>query len=337
MPDQAPSRSRTQSADARVPTVPTDPRVTVIRHNVFIKQNLPSPDGARPNLLADGFPDSGPGSSDRYEIYGNFFFHNDGDALFQGSGRIHFHDNLLVDSKHPAVRLTAHQGKTVIDAFVYDNTIYDTASGISFGAAPSGQKLVTGNAIFSPAPLSGVTGGVDNVTGAVADAASHVVSPSKILGQMDFYPKAGSKLKGAAVDLSAAKGDTDYDRDFNGTQRDFSYRGAYQGEGTNPGWKPDATLKGTTGSAGGGGSGGSGGSAGTAGSGGSAGSAGSAGSGGASSGGGAPSGGAPSGGAGHGGAGDDGGCGCRAAGGRPASALGALFALGLLGWARRRR
>ena len=324
-----------QQAD--VPTVPTDPRVTVIRHNVFIKQNLPSPDGARPNLLADGFPDSGPGSSDRYEIYGNFFFHNDGDALFQGSGRIHFHDNLLVDSKHPAVRLTAHQGKTVIDAFVYDNTIYDTASGISFGAAPSGQKLVTGNAIFSPAPLSGVTGGVDNVTGAVADAASHVVSPSKILGQMDFYPKAGSKLKGAAVDLSAAKGDTDYDRDFNGTQRDFSYRGAYQGEGTNPGWKPDATLKGTTGSAGGGGSGGSGGGAGTAGSGGSAGSAGSAGSGGASSGGGAPSGGAPSGGAGHGGAGDDGGCGCRAAGGRPASALGALFALGLLGWARRRR
>jgi hypothetical protein len=51
-----------QQAD--VPAVPTDDRVTIIRHNVFIKQDLPSPDGARPNLLADGFPDSGPGSQD---------------------------------------------------------------------------------------------------------------------------------------------------------------------------------------------------------------------------------------------------------------------------------
>ncbi len=247
-----------QQAD--VPSVPTDKRVTIIRHNVFIKQNLPSPDGARPNLLADGFPASGPGSDDHYEIYGNFFFHNDGDALFQGNGRIHFHDNLLVDSKFPAVRLAAHQGKTVIDALVYDNTIYDTASGISFGSAPSGQKLVAGNAIFSPQPLSGVTGAIDNVTGTVADAPSYVVSPSKTLGQMDFFPKPGSKLKAAAVDLSSVKADVDFDRDFNGTQRDFTYRGAYQGEGTNPGWKPDATLKGTTGSGGtgGGGSGGAG-------------------------------------------------------------------------------
>ncbi|MCE7891101.1 MAG: BMC domain-containing protein [Sorangiineae bacterium PRO1] len=60
---------------------------------------------------------------------------------------------------------------------------------------------------------------------------------------MDFYPKSGSALKGSAIDLSSVKADTDYDRDFNGTVRDFTYRGAYQGEGTNPGWSPDATLK----------------------------------------------------------------------------------------------
>ncbi|MBK8995908.1 MAG: hypothetical protein IPM35_09200 [Myxococcales bacterium] len=324
-----------QQAD--VPSVPTDKRVTIIRHNVFIKANLPSPDGARPNLLADGFPDSGPGADDHYEIYGNFFFHNDGDALFQGNGRVHFHDNLLVDSKHPAVRLTAHQGKTVIDAFVYDNTIYDTASGISFGSAPSGQKLVAGNAIFSAQPLSGVTGAVDNVTAAVTEAVNYVVAPSKTLGQMDFYPKSGSALKGSAIDLSSVKADTDYDRDFNGTARDFTYRGAYQGEGTNPGWSPDATLKTGGGSGGTSGSGGNGGGSGAGGA-----SSGGASSGGASSGG-ASSGGASSGGASSGGAGagsasdDDGGCGCRSArrdaGRLPGWALSAL----ILGWARRRR
>ena len=321
-----------QQAD--VPSVPSEKRVTVIRHNVFIKQNLPSPDGARPNLLADGFPDSGPGSSDHYEIYGNFFFHNDGDALFQGNGRIHFHDNLLVDSMHPAVRITAHQGKTVIDALVYDNTIYDTATGVSFGAAPSGTSLVVGNAVFSPQPMSGVSGAKDNVTGSVAEAAGYVQKPGKLLGQMDFFPKAGGGLKGTPVDLSGASADVDYDRDFNGTQRDFTYRGAYQGEGTNPGWIPDATLKplgGTSGAGGSSGGGGGGGGAGT----------GAQGGGGGASGGGASSGGASSGGTSSGGSsgsdsGDEGGCGCRSA--RARADLGAwLLAAAVVALGRRRR
>ena len=88
---------------ADVSQVPTDKRVTIVRHNVFIKSNNPSPSGARPNLLIDGPPDSGPGSDDHVEIYGNFFLHNDDDALFQGNGRLHIHDNIFVDSKKAAV------------------------------------------------------------------------------------------------------------------------------------------------------------------------------------------------------------------------------------------
>jgi MYXO-CTERM domain-containing protein len=275
-----------QQAD--VPTVPTDDRVTIIRHNVFIKQDLPSPDGLRPNLLTDGFPDSGPGSNDHYEIYGNFFFHNDGDALFQGNGRLHIHDNVFVDSKNPAIRLVNHSGKTVIDALVYNNTIYDTAVGISFGNAPSGTSFVNANAIFSVSAIAGFTAGTDNVTGAVADAPSYFANPGKTLGQMDFFPVSGSALKGAAYDLSSVAADADYDRDFNGTQKDFTYRGAYQGEGKNPGWALSAEPKPLPGAAGAGGgagspSGGGGGpstggspSSGGAGVGGSAGSAGSA-------------------------------------------------------------
>lgn len=321
--------------ESDVPSVPKEPRVTVIRHNVFIKSDLPSPDGARPNLLADGFPDSGPGSTDHYEIYGNFFFHNESDALFQGNGRIHFHDNVLVDSKYAAVHLVDHSGKTLIDALVYNNTIYDTASGISIGGTPSGQLWVAGNAIFSPQPLSGASGALENVTAAVSEAATYVNQPSKTLGQMDFFPKAGSPLKGSGLDLSKAAADADYDRDFNGTQKDFSYRGAYQGEGKNPGWALDATLKSANGSAG---SGGASGSAGTGtGGGGTAGSA----SGGAPTGGAAGS--TSGGGAGVNGTGgasaessDDGGCGCRAAKDRPSLVVWALVAFGLAG-ARRRR
>ncbi|MFW5740268.1 MAG: hypothetical protein ACOC1F_07870, partial [Myxococcota bacterium] len=50
--------------------MPTGPSSTIIRHNVFIKTDRPSPSGDRPNLLVGGFPDTGPGADDLYEIYG---------------------------------------------------------------------------------------------------------------------------------------------------------------------------------------------------------------------------------------------------------------------------
>src|SRR6516162_10453302 len=69
--------------------------------NVFIKDDRPSRDGDRPNLLVGGFPDSGPGSHDLYQIYGNLLVHNTREALFQGSGRISFHDNILAAGNRP--------------------------------------------------------------------------------------------------------------------------------------------------------------------------------------------------------------------------------------------
>ncbi len=333
-----------QQAD--VPQVPTDPRVTVIRHNVFLKSDNPSPDGARPNLLVDGPPDTGPGSQDRVEIYGNLFVHNDDDALFQGNGRLHIHDNVFVDSLNPAIRLTNHAGKTVIEALVYNNTIYDVATGVQFSSAPSGPSLVAGNAIFSPNPLSGtLPSQADNVSDAVANAGNYVVMPSKLLGQMDFYPKSGSALSGSAIDLSSASGDQDYDRDFNGTQKSFAYRGAYSGQGTNPGWqladdhKPLGSSGGASGAAGApSGGAASGGSAGLAGGGAANGGAanGGAGNGGAGNGGAAGLAGGASGGAASGDSGEGGGCGCRSSR-TPTGSAWLWAALGALVALRRRR
>ena len=53
---------------------------------------------------------------------------------------------------------------------------------------------------------------------------------------MDFFPRPG-RVTGPSLDMSRFTSHTDYNRDFNGTVKgDFQFRGAYAGEGTNPGW-----------------------------------------------------------------------------------------------------
>ena len=287
--------------------LPTNPTTTIIRNNVFIKNDAPSPDGDRPNLLVGGFPASGPGSMDRYEIYGNFFFHNPRESLLQVSGRVTIHDNVFVDVTGTAILAQDHDLPLEL-AYVYNNTIYAAGSGIHFGSLARQGDAVAGNLVFAATPIGGTIGTQrDNVTDAVANAAQYVNAPSVMLGQMDFYPRAGSAAKGTALDLSTFAPDTDFDRDFNGTPKGSPalYRGAYAGEGTNPGWMLGASIK-----QGGGASPPDGGS----------------GSGGAS--------GSGTGGAGGGVAGGDSGCGCHLA---PGNDSGVAWILILAAVVRRRR
>ena len=86
-----------QNSFPDIPGMPGGPTSTIIRNNVFIKNDQPSPDGDRPNVLVSGFPATGAGSLNIYEIYGNYFLHNRREALFQGSGRISLHDNIFID------------------------------------------------------------------------------------------------------------------------------------------------------------------------------------------------------------------------------------------------
>lgn len=231
------------------PTVegmPTTPSVTVIRHNVFIKTDRESPDGDRPNLLVGGFPDSGAGSEDRYEIYGNFFFHNPRESLLQASGRVSVHDNVLVDVAGTAMLLQNHD-LPLRQAWIYNNTIYAAGTGIQLGsAAPQGDAVV-GNLVFASTPIGGsIADQRDNLVDAVANAGAYVANPSLALGEMDFYPLAG-QCQGAAMDLSAFSADAAWELDFNGTAKGgHTFRGAYAGEGENPGWQLDADIKDAT-------------------------------------------------------------------------------------------
>jgi len=306
-------------AHAALPDVAA-PR-TIIRHNVFLKDDTASPDGARPNLLVGGPPPSGPGAGALVEIYGNVFVHNGAESLVQATGRVTIHDNLFVDASDVALRLQTHEGFPLINARVYDNTFYAANRAIYFANAATEGDLVTGNLIFATAGIEGEAKGIgDNIIEGVAAASDYVTTPALKLGDMDFYPRAG-KAQTTPIDPAVFADDTDHACDFNGTGRkDFAFRGAYAGEGKNPGWKPAEAVKvaincASGGGAGGGGAGGSG------------------------------SGGAPSGAGGAGGEGffpyapddDRSGCGCRTA--PSASFVGApiFAALGLGLLARRRR
>jgi hypothetical protein len=228
-----------------IAAMPAGPNRTIIRNNVFLKDDTPPETGGRPNVLVGPFPSSGPGSSDLYEIYGNFFFYNPYESLFQGSGRMTIHDNVFVGAGagNAAVYLTDHNG-TLQYATVYNNTIYGSADGIAFATQPRSYGLAAGNLIFSDRPIY-VCGGCtisvlrDNVTAAVAGAGQYVTQPSTTLGAMDFYPRTDcTACSGSALGLSSVTGDSHYALDFNGASKgSWTWRGAYAGAGANPGWR----------------------------------------------------------------------------------------------------
>lgn len=230
--------------------MPQGDRVTYIRHNVFIKQaNAATGDDARPNLLVGAFPPSGVGANDRYEIYGNLFFENQSgtEPLFQGEGYVLFHDNVLVNSYGGSgVLIRPHNGLVRITE-VFRNTVLTEGIGISITGAQLSQR-VEGNVVFAngmPAIMGGTA--TENVQGTLLDAADALVDPTPMLGQLDAYPSAEGTIRGAALDWSAYTDAADIGEDFNGDPRDGTWRGAYAGAGTNPGWRLAAEIKPPTG------------------------------------------------------------------------------------------
>jgi hypothetical protein len=223
--------------------MPTTPQKTIIRHNVFMKGTLPNESGPRPNLLLGHFPSAGNGSEDFYEVYGNFFFGNPRESLIQSEGRVVIHDNIFVNCPWSAVYLADHNA-TLDIAYVYNNTFYSVERGIRFGSAARVDHQVVGNLIFGNDGVVGqVTNAVDNVFDSTANADQYVNNPSLVLGQMDFHPLSG-QAQGAPLDLSGFTSHEDFDLDFNGASKGArTFRGAYAGEGTNPGWQLDAEIK----------------------------------------------------------------------------------------------
>jgi hypothetical protein len=216
---------------------------TIIRHNTFSKEtgSLPGAD-VRSNLLVGHWSLSGPGSSDIYQIYGNLFYENPYESLFQGEGNLTFHDNLLVNRTSDAVRIQPHNS-VPRRIEIFNNTVVAGLNGIRIsGADPAYPQRVVGNAVFAGTPLTGGQQS-NNVTSTYAAASTYLNNPMAALGSgLDLYPKTG-QLQGAAIDYSIFSGLRDWDRDFNRRSRVTTYRGAYSGDGVNPGWTPALAIK----------------------------------------------------------------------------------------------
>ena len=221
-----------------MPTLAT----TIVRHNVFSKASGGSTGGnARPNLLVGHFPLSGSGSGDHYEIYGNFFYENPTEALFQGEGNVALYQNLFVNRSGPAIHIQAQNDvpKTIR---VFNNTVLATTTGISVsGGDPGYTQEVIGNGVFAATPLSGGTQ-LDNVTDGYAASIAYLTNPMGAPGTLDLYPLVGT-MTGSTLPSGSISSFAEWNLDWNGVLNDGRFRGAYAGEGVNPGWLPKLERK----------------------------------------------------------------------------------------------
>jgi hypothetical protein len=223
--------------------LPVGKSSTIIRHNVFTKSANSSTGAlARPNVLIGHLPPSGAGADDVYEIYGNFFYQNPTEALFQGEGNIAFHHNLMVNDSGSAVAVQPHNDVPKMIR-IFNNTVVAAGTGIRIaGGAAAYVQAAIGNAVFAATPISAAVQR-GNVVDSYASAGKYLNRPTGPLGLLDLFPKAGL-LRGAAIDTSLLNTFVDWDRDFNGNaQGPSGLRGAYGGEGANPGWIPKLEIK----------------------------------------------------------------------------------------------
>ncbi len=227
-----------QVSRAGIVGMPEGVHNTIIRYNVFSKAaRASSGQDARPNLLVGHVPLTGLGQDDRYEIYGNFFYQNPHEALFQGEGHVAFHHNVLINTyAQPAVQVQRHHGE-VRTVHIFNNTVLSGGRGLVVRDAVSGfDQRLAGNAVFTAdIPIAG-PGQWLNVSDRLDRAARYLRRPHAALEDLDVSPQPA--LRGAPLDPQAWRALSDYDRDFARRPCDWSVRGAFSAPQIQ-GWRLD--------------------------------------------------------------------------------------------------
>ena len=113
------------------------------------------------------------------------------------------------------------------------------------GGAPDFTQQVTGNAVFAEPAVRADTS-IENITDSYGAADLYILNPGGVLqgdlNRLDLYPRPG-RLSGPLVETGAFESYADWNRDFNGGTRNGIFRGAYSGEGSNPGWQISLSRK----------------------------------------------------------------------------------------------
>jgi hypothetical protein len=218
--------------------------VTVIRHNVFSKARNSSllPD-ARPNVLVGHWPSTGPGATDHYEIYGNLFYQNPNEALFQGEGNVAIYNNIFINDYGDAVHIQPHNDiPKTIDIFF--NTVLALDQGIvirTAGGDRSFEQTVSGNAVFANNPILGGSR-LHNTVGNYSDAHQYLIQPIGSIGDLNLLPRP-DRVRGQPLDIKNISRYDNWNRDFDGNYRDLRTRGAYGTSESAPSWQLQLELK----------------------------------------------------------------------------------------------
>ena len=228
-----------------LPEIPDGPNSTIIRHNVFSKANGGSSQKmARPNVLVGHWPLTGLGADDRYLIYGNFFYQNPQESLFQGEGNIALYNNLFVNHFGDAIRIQPHNDTARVISVFY-NTVIANGAGITLSRRehdPAYPQLVTANMVFAnsrihDAFLEG------NLTGELNDAVDFLALPFAPLGEMNLAPTSIKVRKHAGNNAHFAIY-PDACVDFDGGGLIGADRiGAYSLDKDRPRWLPTLEIK----------------------------------------------------------------------------------------------
>jgi len=222
-----------------LPGMPREKSATTIRHNVFSKARAGSAkEQARPNVLVGHWPLSGPGVDDQYLIYGNFFYQNPHESLFQGEGNIALYNNLFFNTLGDAITIQPHHDEPRKVA-VFFNTIVAAGAGIRLvrrETTPSGMHYVAGNLVFAQTPFN-MSEPEENFTRGFSEAARYLVRPFASLGKMDL--SLARKTTAPKMDASRLREYSAADQDFDGNARG-GLVGAYAAAAA---WRPQLSIK----------------------------------------------------------------------------------------------
>lgn len=233
-----------QEKRPELPGMPEQPTATIIRHNVFSKANGGSAkDLARPNVLVGHWPLAGPGSSDRYLVYGNFFYENPHESLFQGEGNIALYNNLFVNRWGDAIRIQPHNGSPREIAVFY-NTVLSRGAGITLARRehdPTYPQVVFANIVFAQAPIRGASF-AKNLTGGLEDAEKYLAHPFGPLGELNLTATGVQALE-PAQDPAGFETYPGAEQDFDGSSYSGTRIGAYTLGKSRPRWMPALQIK----------------------------------------------------------------------------------------------
>jgi len=224
------------------PSVLPGSHLTIIRHNVFSKYGNSSTGGrARPNVLVGHFPKEGNGANDRYAIYGNFFYANPVEVLFQGEGNVALYANLFVNPFGEGIHIQPHNDVPK-NIWFFHNTVAVKNIGVELaGEKDAYLRAFTGNAIFAMQPDAS-DWQAENVVSPPGAATDFLIDPFSFPGHLNLQPKLAMMLK---KDLIPAISESfpDAELDFDGAPYNMHDIGAYAMNANTPRWRLNLSTK----------------------------------------------------------------------------------------------